>query len=236
MVVTEYGVAMLNGLSIRERAMAFIEIAHPDDRQDLFDQAMEKNILYPDQIFKLENSHLYPLEIEEQVIFKDGVSVRFRPIKSSDEEQMRRLFYRFSDEAIYYRYFHSVHIMPHSKMQEYVNVNWNDTMSIVGLVGEPGLGIIVSEARYLLDTSGEVAEIGIIVDEKYNGLGIGTYMIKFLRQIGKKQGVKVFVANILSSNRIIMKVFRKVFPNLDSVFEEGVYSLVMPLSKNSDTV
>ncbi len=236
MVVTEYGVAMLNGLSIRERAMALIEIAHPDDRQDLFDQAKEKNILYPDQIFKLKNSLLYPLEIEEQVIFKDGVSVRFRPIKSSDEEQMRRLFYRFSDEAIYYRYFHSLHIMPHSKMQKYVNVNWKDTMSIVGLVGEPGLGVIVSEARYLLDTSGEAAEIGIIVDEKYNGLGIGTHMIKLLRKIGLKRGVKVFVADILSSNRIIMKVFRKVFPNIDSINEEGTYSLVMPLSKNSDSI
>jgi len=231
MVVTEYGVAMLNGLSIRERAMALIEIAHPDDRNELFEQAKEEKILYQDQIFMLESSRLYPLEIDKTVSFKGGLSIRFRPIKSSDEEQMRRLFYRFSDESIYYRYFHSLHIMPHSKMQEYLNVNWKNTMSIVGLVGEPGLGIIISEARYLVDSSGESAEIAIIVDEKYNGLGIATYMITLLKRIGIKRGVKVFVAEILSSNRAMMMVFRKVFPNLESAYQEGgSYSLVMPLS------
>lgn len=233
MVVTEYGVAMLNGLSIRERAMALIEIAHPDDRQSLFDQAKEKNILYPDQVFKIESSRLYPLEIDEKAILKGGISVRFRPIKSSDEDQMRRLFYRFSDEAIYYRYFHSVYVMPHEKMQEYVNVNWKNTMSVVGLIGEPGLGIIISEARYLIDKSGETAEIAIIVDEKYNGLGIATYMVNLLKQIGRKRNIKVFVAEILSSNRIMMKVFKKVFPNLEAIYEEGgSYSLIMPVSKN----
>jgi len=33
-----------------------------------------------------------------------------------------------------------------------------------------------------------------------------------------------------------MKVFRKVFPNLKTAFEEGVYSLVMPLFKKGGTV
>ena len=201
------------------------------DRQKLFDQASEKNIFYPDQIFLLESSRLYPLEIDAHRTFKNGVNVRFRPIKSSDEEQMRRLFYRFSDESIYYRYFHSVSIMPHSKMQEYVNVNWKNTMSIVGLVGEPGQGIIIAEARYLVDASRKAAEIAIIVDEKYNGLGIATYMITLLKRIGIKRGVNIFVAEILSSNRAMMMVFRKVFPNLESVYQEGgSYSLVMPLS------
>ena len=137
MVVTEYGTAMLNGLSIRERAQALIEIAHPDDRLELFNKAKKKNMLYPDQIFLKESSHLYPHEIHEQQTFKNGIKVRFRPIKPSDEEQMRRLFYRFSTEAIYNRYFYSITTMPHSTMQEYVNIDWNHTMSIVGMVGEP---------------------------------------------------------------------------------------------------
>jgi len=36
-VVTEYGVAYLHGKSIRERAKALIEIAHPDFREELYD-------------------------------------------------------------------------------------------------------------------------------------------------------------------------------------------------------
>ncbi|MCP4720397.1 MAG: GNAT family N-acetyltransferase [Desulfobacteraceae bacterium] len=229
MVVTEYGAAMLNGLSIRERALALIEIAHPDDRMSLFDKAKKNNMLYPDQIFLKESNRLYPSDIHEQQSFKNGVKVRFRPIKSSDEEQMRRLFYRFSDEAIYYRYFYSVTAMPHSKMQEYVNIDWNHTMSIVGLIGEPGEGTIISEARYLGEESSQNAEIALIVDENYNNLGIATYMVNLLIKLGKTRGIKVLTAEILSSNRKIMKVFKKACPNLESRFEEGVYSIAMPI-------
>jgi acyl-CoA hydrolase len=36
-VVTEYGVAYLHGKSIRERAQALIEIAHPKFREELYE-------------------------------------------------------------------------------------------------------------------------------------------------------------------------------------------------------
>jgi RimJ/RimL family protein N-acetyltransferase len=225
---------MLNGLSIRERALALIEIAHPDDRPDLFDQARQKKILYPDQIFLKKSARLYPHDIHDQQTFKNNVIVRFRPIKPSDEEQMRRLFYRFSDEAIYHRYFHSIATMPHSKMQTYVNIDWSSAMSIVGLVGEPGQGVLIAEARYLQEDAGKRAEIAIIVDETYNSLGIATHMVNLLKRLGSDRNIDVFTAEVLFSNRKIMKVFKKAFPHLKSVLEEGVYSVVMPIEPMDD--
>ena len=49
-VVTEFGVAYLKGHTLRERALALIEIAHPDDRLNLLENAKSMNILYQDQI------------------------------------------------------------------------------------------------------------------------------------------------------------------------------------------
>jgi len=236
MVVTEYGAAMLNGLSIRERAQALIEIAHPDDRLDLFNQAKQKNILYPDQILLKKSSRFYPHGIDCQQTFKNNVVVRFRPIKPSDEEQMRRLFYRFSDESIYNRYFHTITTMPHSKMQDYVNIDWRNTLSIVGMVGEPGHGILISEARYLQETSSKKAEIAIIVDENYNSLGIATHMVTLLMRLGKDRGVLNFNAEVLFSNHKIMRVFKKVFPDLKCRLENGVYSVVMPVEHAGEQI
>ncbi len=44
-VATEYGIAHLYGKTIKERARALIEIAHPDFRESLERQAYELNYL-----------------------------------------------------------------------------------------------------------------------------------------------------------------------------------------------
>jgi GNAT superfamily N-acetyltransferase len=229
MIVTEYGIANLKGLTLRERALALIEIAHPDDRLNLIEQARAEKILYQDQIFRIEGAHLYPADIKSEHIFKNGVKLRFRPIKPSDEEEMRRLFYRFSDESVYARYFGHIAAMPHAKMQEYVNVDWSHTMSIVGLSGNPGQEQIVAEARYIDEGSHPYAEVVFIVDENYQGLGIGTYLYELLIRLGKERGLKGFTADVLFSNLGMMKVFRKGSRPVQAVLENGIYHLNIPL-------
>jgi acyl-CoA hydrolase/GNAT superfamily N-acetyltransferase len=231
MIITEYGVASLNGRTVRERAQALIEIAHPDDRRDLIEQAKNKKILYPDQIFLDESAHLYPVEINARHLFKGGQEVRFRAIKPSDEEDMRRLFYRFSDEAVYYRYFSPIRTMPHSKMQKYVNVDYGRVLSIVGLVGEPGEGRIVAEARFVKDSQRPYADVAFVVDEVYQGLGIASYLYKLLTRLAKERGLHGFTADVLSTNLAMMKVFEKGGLAFEAKLEQGVYALEIPFEK-----
>ncbi|WP_312649582.1 acetyl-CoA hydrolase/transferase C-terminal domain-containing protein [Proteiniclasticum sp.] len=46
MVVTEYGVAHLRGTNVRERILRLIEIAHPDFRQQIMNEAHELGLIY----------------------------------------------------------------------------------------------------------------------------------------------------------------------------------------------
>ncbi len=228
MVITEYGVASLSGRSVRERAQALIEIAHPDDRPELVEQGKKEKILYPDQIFIAESAHLYPSHIATQHTFKGGQEVRFRAIKPSDEEEMRRLFYRFSDKAVYYRYFSPIKTMPHAKMQEYVNVDYRKAMSIVGLVGESGQDHVIAEARYVREPRGPYADMAFVVDEGYQGLGIATYLYKMLIRLARDQGLPGFTASVLATNQSMMKVLDKGGLPVKASLEQGVYELVIP--------
>jgi GNAT superfamily N-acetyltransferase len=227
-VVTEHGVAYLEGRTIRERAQTLIEAAHPDDRAKLVDEAKKRKIVYPDQIFLEESARLYPMEISATLTFKGDVRVRFRAIKPSDEEGMRHLFYRFSDESSYYRYFHSVRTMPHAKMQEYVNVDWSRDLSIVGLVGEEGKGRIIAEGRYLSIPGSLLAELVFLVDENFQSFGIATYLYGMLIRLAKERGLKGFIADVLFDNLAMMKVFHKGELPIRVNLESGVYHLTMP--------
>ena len=227
-VVTEYGIANLKWRTIRERAQALIDIAHPDDRQKLVDQAKEKKILFGDQIFLSESAHLYPMEIATEHVFKGGLKVRIRAIKPSDEEAMRRLFYRFSNTAVFRRFLFPISTMPHDKTQEYVNVDYSQVMSVVVLAGESDEEAIIAEARYVKDDHSAYGEVAFIVDEKYQGRGMATYLYKMLIRLAKERGLKGFTAEVLPANKEMMKVFEKGGLAIDARLENGLYRLTVP--------
>jgi len=231
MVVTEYGVANLAGRTVRERAQALIDIAHPDDREQLVEKAKKKNILYSDQIFFAECAYLYPSHIATRKIFKDDVDVLFRAIRPSDEEAMRRLFYRFSDEAIFYRYFSPIKVMPHTKMQKYVNADCNIATSIVGVLDSNDQEQIIAEARFVRLDDRPYAEVAFLVEEKYQGLGIGTYLFKMLIRLAKERGLRGFTADVLPSNQSMVKVFEKGGHPVHSKLKDGLYHITIPFHK-----
>jgi RimJ/RimL family protein N-acetyltransferase len=194
--------------------------------------AKQERLLYPDQIFIDASTRQYPAHIDEIQTFKNNVTVRFRPIKPSDEEQMRRLFYRFSDEAVYYRYFSSVQAMPHAKMQAYVNVDWSRDMSIVGLVGSPGQERLIAEGRYLTDDRGEWAEVAFVVDEDYQSLGICSYLFQMLVRLAREHGLKGFYADVLASNTGMIKIFKRSGLKVDAELDQKYYSITIALGES----
>ena len=232
-IVTDFGVAHLTGRTVRERALAIIDIAHPDDRKDLVEKAKAAHILYRDQIFLTESGHLYPDELTTSHTFKDGLQVRFRAIRPSDEDEMRRLFYGFSSEAVYYRYFSPVKAMPHARMQEYVNVDYRKQLSIVGLVGEPGGGRIIAEARYATLPDGKYADTAFVVDEEYQGRGLATYLLNTLIHIAQQRGLKGITADVLADNKPMWKVFEKAPFPLKARRETDCYHMVIDFENDT---
>ncbi len=236
LVVTEYGIANLKWRTIRERAQALIDIAHPDDREKLVAQAKEKHFLFGDQIFLYGNAQLYPAEIADEHTFKDGLKVRFRAIRPSDEEAMRRFFYRLSASSIYARFFYRISIMPHGEIQQYVNVSYRRVLSIVALVGKPDQEAIIGEARLVKDRRNQYGDLAFIVEEKYRGMGIARYLYDMIIRAAKESRLKGLKAQVLQANKAMMKVFEKgPFP-LKTRIEDGVYHLTIGLEAEQSQI
>ena len=229
LVVTEYGIANLKWRTIRERAQALIDIAHPDDREKLVAQAKEKHFLFEDQIFLYGNAQLYPADLADEHVFRDGLKVRFRAIRPSDEEAMRRFFYRLSANSIYARFFYRISIMPHDEIQHYVNVSYSDTLSIVALVGKPDQEAIIGEARLVKDRRNQYGDLAFMVEEKYHGRGIAGYLYEMMIRAAKESGLKGLKAQVLQANKPMLKVFEKGPLPYETKLEDGVCHMTVAL-------
>jgi acyl-CoA hydrolase/RimJ/RimL family protein N-acetyltransferase len=220
-IVTEYGVANLFGKSIRERVIAMIDIAHPMHRESLLNQAKALNYIYPDQIYVVKNAVNYPALLETRKSLPDGLEIKIRPIKPSDEDMMRRLFYNFSDESKYFRYFSRKPFMLHVEMQKYVNIDYDKTLAIVATLTKDRGERIIAEARYAFDKNSAAYEIAFIVDEEYQGKGIATFLFDFLIKIAKERGIGQLIAFVLPNNNAMIKVFEKTLIKSSRVLEDG---------------
>ncbi|MDY6972770.1 MAG: GNAT family N-acetyltransferase [Thermodesulfobacteriota bacterium] len=228
-VVTEFGAVRLHGKCIRERAMSLISIAHPDFRETLIEEARAAGFIYRDQIFIKESGYLYPYDLEEIKNLKDGLRVLFRPIRPDDEPLMKEFFYDFSPEAIRRRYFTRMKSMPHERLQKYVNVDYQRTLSIVGTLGGPENEKIIAEGRYTIDPATHLADVAFTVNEKHQNKGISSALLEFLGDIAKSRGVKGFTADVLKENAPMLKVLEKFCPNLKMTMPEpGVYHVKIP--------
>jgi len=230
LVVTEYGIASLAGKTLRERAQALIDIAHPDDRSELIRHAKDERLLFPDQVYRSEAAISYPDYLACTHRLADGTVMKFRPIKPADEEEIKRLFYRFSDPGQYYRYFGESRVMPQTKWHEYVNIDYHATMSIVALWEGGAVPRIVAEARYQLHHDLMMADTSFIVEEAFRGKGLASFLLQILIVAARERGIEGFTADILADNKAIIRVFEKSGFPVEAVLRHGVYHLTLSFS------
>ncbi|MGE0481217.1 MAG: GNAT family N-acetyltransferase [Phycisphaerae bacterium] len=208
-VVTEYGVADLHGRTVRERAMALISIAHPRFRPWLLAEAKRHRFIYTDQLEPPFQASLYPRQLETRTRAKDGTAVLLRPIRPTDEEALRELFYRLSQETVYERFMVVKRYLPHQNLQRFCTIDYDRDMTFVASVREGDVEKIVGWALYTLNPTTDFAEAAFLVDDAYQGRGIGTLLMRRLTEIAEARNLRGFTAVVLATNIRMLRVFEK---------------------------
>ena len=234
-IVTEWGIAYLHGRTIQQRALALISIAHPRFRPALIREAKRLKLI-PEDIPEIsEVGMIYPGQWETAHTFGEGVRVAFRPIKATDEEMMRDLFYRLSEQTVYQRFFRSLKSMPHRDLVHFVNVDYSNEMAIVGVMEDsekPEREQIICVGRYFLNRSSNVAEVSYLVRDDYQRRGIGTYLVRYIARIARESGIEGFVAEILPDNLPAMKILSKLGFPVETVLSGGNYQLKVSFGRS----
>ncbi len=197
-VITEYGIAYLLGKSIRERTLSMIEIAHPDFRPWLLDEAKRLNYLPSDQTLK--SSIGYPVGEERTVRLKNGASVLIRPARASDVEGVQDIFYHLSQEDIYTRFFRGLRSLSASEAQRLCNVNYDNEMAFLAVAGTRENEKIVGSSCYFVNFSTNTAEVAFMIAPEWQSLGVGKALQKRMTEYAKARGLRGFTAVILSDN------------------------------------
>src|SRR6266511_5034793 len=143
---------------------------------------------------------------EADVALRDGTTVRVRPAGPSDAPGMERLLRGLSEESRYLRFFSSAVDLPRM-------VAWAtqvDHQRRDGLVATTGTeGRILAHAGWEREGQrSERAEVALVIDDAFQGRGLGTLLLGQLAESARAQGVELFTAEVLPGNYQMVQVFR----------------------------
>lgn len=221
-VVTEYGVVNLFGKSLQERAMAMIEIAHPDFRQELFDAAKERGLIGTDRSLGEAVRGVYPVWMEE-VMETEGISVTIRPSKPVDDRRIQEHYYNLEKEDVLSRFFNQKTIFGLPETEQRSKIDYIKDMTILALVGEFGFGrvIAVGESMYMPELN--MSEVAFSVNRKYQGKGIARRVIAKLAKAAKENGIAGLIAYTNPQNKKMVNLFRSLpYPVKTQFGSEGL--------------
>lgn len=222
-VVTEYGVAYLHGKRISERAMALICIAHPRFRAQLLREAIEAKYVSAELADMEGKLVVGPKELRTTHLLPDGTQILFRPIHPTDEPGMRELFYELSEQSRFYRFMGRLKRIPRHQIENFVYIDHRSEVTIVGVLPEAHGEDIIAIGSYYLDSKTNKAEVAFTVADPWQRRGIGTFMLRHLTRIARRNGIGGFTAEVLAENKGMQAVFNHSDFKVKSQYRGEVY-------------
>ena len=217
-VATEYGVVNLFGKSLQERVLAMIEIAHPDHRQRLFDEAKEARLIGRERKLGEATRGIYPVQLEETVV-RDGEEITIRPSKPVDERRIQEHYYNLERNDVQRRFFHEKASFGRNDVEPASQVDYIKDLTLVAVVGEFGFGRVVGVGEYLLLVESNMAEVAFSISTDYQGKGIGSLLMRKLARAARDNGISGLLAYTSPHNRGMISLFKTLPYHVKTSFD-----------------
>ncbi len=157
----------------------------------------------------------YPTHIIRTYQLKDGKTVNIRPIRPEDEPLLVRFHQTLSDQSVYFRYFHMLGLkqrIDHERLSHICHIDYASEMVLVAEHKDPQTGQpeVVGVGRLNQITGTNDFEFAVLISDPYQGLGLGSELVKKLIQFGRDEKADSIIGEIHPENRAMKMVCRKL--------------------------
>ena len=138
----------------------------------------------------------------------DGRKVEIRAQRPEDRESLLAAVQRASPETLYHRFFAVKRAFSEQEAHFFLDIDFINHVVLVAVANEGGWPAIVGGCRYVVVGPGR-AEVAFSVIDEYQKKGLGTALMRHIAAIGREAGLRELVAEVLSDNAPMLKVFER---------------------------
>ncbi|MEU6713273.1 GNAT family N-acetyltransferase [Nonomuraea sp. NPDC046802] len=160
---------------------------------------------------------------ERGVKLADGVEVTIRPLTSIYREAVRDLHDRCSPESRRFRYFTSMPTLPPRAFDKLCDRNRGYSL-VAGHDGQ-----VVGMANLMFTPEPGIAEMAFLVEDRWQGRGLGTAMARMLVRAARDLGYAEVRATLLSDNARMRRLLISLGATLGYTEDPGVVEARLPV-------
>jgi acetyltransferase len=146
----------------------------------------------------------YPIHLYKEIELKDGTKAIVRPIKAEDEALIADLLERCSERTISLRFFQRAIDLRHENLVKFCQVDYDRELAFVCVIKNEDEEKIVADVRLSKDPDGLDAEMAILVEDTWQGKGVGKALCSYAIEVAKDLGVKRIWMDILRINTYML--------------------------------
>ena len=163
------------------------------------------------------------------VILRDGSTLRLRPPRPADVDELVAFFGALSQRSLYLR-FHGFPSLGPELVEQLVDPDWVERGALLGTFAENGKEVVVAVGNYERLRDPTVAEAAFAVADPYQRRGIGTRLVEQLAERAGREGIDRFVAEVLADNRNMLGVFEGLGFELTRELAGGEIEIQFPIA------
>jgi acetyltransferase len=195
-------------------------------------------ILYPQDTKKEDIPRLairpYPKQYVRHGTMKNGEEILVRPIRPEDEPLLIKLHQVLSERTVYLRYFQPLRLSQrtaHDRLTRICYIDYDREMALVveHKKKDDGNPEIIAIGRLSRLHGKDEAEMAVLVDDRFQHQGLGTELYRRLVEVARDEHLGSVVSTILSENREMQTICRKLGFQLESSIEDGTVQAVLKL-------
>jgi GNAT superfamily N-acetyltransferase len=139
---------------------------------------------------------------------RDGRTIEIRAQRPQDREAMHEGIARLSSKSLYRRFFAVRREFSDKETDYFLDVDFVGHVALVAVADEAGKPTIVGGGRYVVVKPGQ-AEVAFAIIDAFQGLGVGSALMRHLAILGREAGFRELVAEVLSENVPMLNVFKR---------------------------
>lgn len=159
------------------------------------------------------------------LVLPDGTELRLRVVRADDEPRLRDLFGRLSARSVYQRFLAPFERLPAEWFRYFAAADDRTRLALVAEDGPLDRPVLRALAQLEPGPDPAAGEIAMVVEDAWQGRGLGARLLAALLSEAEARGVRRFTADLLAENRRMLRVIWNLGEIRRRELDHGVLTL-----------